>query len=455
MFLIVISNKRLNKKNNMVLKVLIVDDSTFFRKRLTEIIQNDKDLELVGEALNGKEAVTKCATLHPDVITMDVEMPVMNGIEAVREIMRTSPTPILMFSSLTKDGAKATMDALEAGALDFLPKNFDDIARKKQEAIDTIKGKIKELGRSKSKLMRVKPTFGSSTTQSNHAVRISTHTSTSTSLLNRRNSTLNSTLEKLNASTSRLNSNSSRPSSSLFSKTSSNSKSIFNSTESKFQSSSTVNKTSVGVADKSSLKVCEADFSKRTNKLNLLAIGSSTGGPLALQGLLSAIPGNFPVPIIVMQHMPAAFTGPFADRLNALCPLTVSEAKDGDVIRPGHIYVAPGGKQMLLEKNGISTVLKIIDGPPSLNYKPSVDVAFGSAAQIYQDSVLGVILTGMGADGCKGAQMLKNSGSSIWAQDENTCVIYGMPKAVVEAGIASKVLPIGEIAANIVKEFSR
>lgn len=459
MFLIAISNKSFNKKNNMVLKVLIVDDSTFFRKRLTEIIENDKDLELVGEALNGKDAVTKCATLHPDVITMDVEMPVMNGIEAVREIMRTSPTPILMFSSLTRDGAKATMDALEAGALDFLPKNFDDIARKKQEAIDTIKGKIKELGRSKSKLMRVKQSFGINySNQSTAAERTSTHTSSS--LLNRSNSTLNNTLNKLNATTSRLNSNYSRPSSSLSSKTSSSSTSVRSSTESKFQSSSTLNKSSavkssVGIADKSSLKVCEADFSKRTNKLSLLAIGSSTGGPLALQGMLSAIPANFPVPVIVMQHMPAAFTGPFADRLNSLCPLTVSEAQDGDVIRPGHIYIAPGGKQMLLEKRGASVVLKIIDGPPSLNYKPSVDVAFGSAAQIYQDCVLGIILTGMGADGCKGAQMLKNSGSSVWAQDENTCVIYGMPKAVVEAGIASKVLPIEDIAANIVREFSK
>lgn len=444
----------------MVYKVLIVDDSTFFRKRLSEIIAQDPELELVGQALNGKEAISLATELDPDVVTMDVEMPVMNGIDAVREIMKSHPVPILMFSSLTKDGAQATMDALDAGALDFMPKNFDDIARKKTEAIDAISSKMKELARNKRSVARL----GKISIPHRPATTLR-GTSSASSTFSRTSSTLGSTRSTLSSS-SALNRTSLG--------TSLSSTRSFGSTTSTTATSSLASRTglnrvsSVGAGTRTVLRstsassstvtstgVATSDFSKRSAKYKLVAIGSSTGGPVALQAVLTKIPSNFPLPIIVMQHMPAAFTGPFAQRLNDQCQIPVCEAHDGQIIENGQIYIAPGGKQMVVEKAGVNSVLKIVDGPASLNYKPSVDVAFGSASQIYKDSVLAVVLTGMGADGCKGAGLLKQAGSTVWAQNEDSCVIYGMPKAIVDAGLAQKILDINEIGVQIVKEIAR
>jgi len=196
-------------------------------------------------------------------------------------------------------------------------------------------------------------------------------------------------------------------------------------------------------------------FKRSGKSYQLVAIGTSTGGPVALQTVLTKLPGDFPHPILLIQHMPATFTAAFAARLDGLCQIGVKEAIDGDVLKPGHAYLAPGGKQMLLEGRGSGARLRIIDGNDKVNYKPCVDITFASAAKIYGDKVLAIVLTGMGADGRDGAKLLKEHGSTIWAQDEASCVVYGMPQAVAKAGIATESLPLDRVAQRILVELGR
>ncbi|EMC0408202.1 chemotaxis response regulator protein-glutamate methylesterase [Vibrio fluvialis] len=372
----------------MAIRVLVVDDSSFFRRRVSEIINSESRLEVIDVATNGREAVDKAQRLKPDVITMDIEMPVMDGITAVREIMGSNPTPILMFSSLTHDGAKATLDALDAGALDFLPKKFEDIARNRDEAVALLQQRVLQIAAKKAFMRR--PVV------SRPAVSSPAPTSGS-SLLNRTQPTTPSL-------------SSSRP---------------------------------VAAATR---------FKASGKKYQLTAIGTSTGGPVALQKILTKLPANYPHPIVLIQHMPATFTAAFASRLNSLCKIEVKEAEDGDVLRPGVAYLAPGGKQMMLEGRPGAAKLRIIDGGERMNYKPCVDVTFGSASKVYGDKVLSMVLTGMGADGREGARMLKNAGATIWAQDEDSCVVYGMPQAVAKAGISSEDLPLDRIAERMLVE---
>lgn len=370
----------------MAIKVLVVDDSSFFRRRVSEIINAESRLEVIDVAVNGKEAVEKAARLKPDVITMDIEMPVMDGISAVREIMASNPVPILMFSSLTHDGAKATLDALDAGALDFLPKKFEDIARNRDEAVTLLQQRVLSIASKKIFLRR--PTI----------TRPASSSSLSTPLAQERK-----------------------------------------------VSSTPLNSRSVPAA-------AATRFKASGKKYQLTAIGTSTGGPVALQKILTKLPANYPHPIVLIQHMPATFTAAFASRLNSLCKIEVKEAEDGDILRPGVAYLAPGGKQMMLDGRLGSARLRIIDGGDRMNYKPCVDVTFGSAAKIFADKVLSMVLTGMGADGREGARMLKEAGATIWAQDEESCVVYGMPQAVAKAGISSEDLPLDRIAERMLVE---
>lgn len=361
----------------MAIKVLVVDDSSFFRRRVSEIINSESRLEVIDVAVNGREAVEKAKTLKPDVITMDIEMPVMDGITAVREIMAASPTPILMFSSLTHDGAKATLDALDAGALDFLPKKFEDIARNRDEAVSLLQQRVIQIA-SKRAFMRRPIARPAATATSSTARPLTSRTAAPTA------------------------SAPSRP--------------------------------------------MAAKFRASGKKYQLTAIGTSTGGPVALQKILTRLPVNYPHPIVLIQHMPATFTAAFASRLNTLCKIQVKEAQDGDVLQAGVAYLAPGGKQMMVDGRAGAARLRIIDGGDRMNYKPCVDVTFGSAAKVYGDKVLSMVLTGMGADGREGARMLKSAGSTIWAQDEESCVVYGMPQAVAKAGISTEDLPLERIA---------
>ena len=372
----------------MSIKVLIVDDSHFFRRRISEIIESTADMEVIDFAKNGREGVDKALRLKPDVVMMDIEMPVLDGISAVREIMNKQPMPVLMFSSMTHDGAKATLDALDAGAADFLPKKFEEIAGTGKVAAELITNRIRAIVGKRLPRKLVRPIVRTGRTAAPDVTTASTL----------RTRAIKPTVER-------------------------------------------------NVAKKNEL----TSFKASGKRYSLLAIASSTGGPVALQEVLLKLPANFPYPIILIQHMPAAFTGAFAERLNRLCKISVKEAQDSDMIKPGFAYLAPGGQQMLLER---SRRLKVTPGPDHLNYKPSADVAFASIAKNNEGKVLTVVLTGMGSDGCDGARLLAGKGGSVWAQDEASCVVYGMPQAVAKAGLTDQVFSISDIGAAIVKEMT-
>lgn len=378
----------------MAIRVLVVDDSSFFRRRLTEILAKDGDIDVIDTANNGREAVDKALALKPDVITMDVEMPVLDGISAVREIMQQQRIPILMFSSLTHEGAKATFDALEAGAVDFLPKKFEDIARDKDEAGQLLRDRVKAVARKRA--------LGRQTFSSTSLASRSTPSGTDSSRLSERPALTRSSFErpKLNERVS-----------------------------------------------------SRAAFQASGKNYKLVAIGTSTGGPVALQRIITALPADFPLPIVLIQHMPAAFTGAFAQRLNSLAKVEVREAQDNDVLRPGVAYLAPGGKQMLLDGNDSMTRLRIKeDDSPRITFKPSVDITFATAAKVFGDKVLAIVLTGMGADGREGARLLKQQGARIWAQDEASCVVYGMPQAIAAAGLMDEEVSLNDVASRLITE---
>ncbi|PHX37883.1 chemotaxis protein CheY [Pseudomonas sp. NZIPFR-PS5] len=390
----------------MAVKVLVVDDSGFFRRRVSEILSSDPTIQVVGTATNGKEAIEQALALKPDVITMDYEMPMMDGITAVRHIMQRCPTPVLMFSSLTHEGARVTLDALDAGAVDFLPKNFEDISRNPEKVKQMLCEKVHSISRSNRR-------FGGY---------ISTPAAAPAAAPS--------------ASTPAPRSTSAAPSPSRSAPAPAPARTAAPAPQHHAPASHHHAPTSAAPKRKA---------------YKLVAIGTSTGGPVALQRVLTQLPANFPAPIVLIQHMPAAFTKAFAERLDKLCRISVKEAEDGDILRPGLALLAPGGKQMMVDGRG---AVKILPGDERLNYKPCVDITFGSAAKSYSDKVLAVVLTGMGADGREGARLLKQSGSQIWAQDEASCVIYGMPMAIVKAELADAVYSLDDIGRHLVEACS-
>ena len=370
----------------MAVKVLVVDDSGFFRRRVSEILSSDPNIQVVGTATNGRDAIEQAQALKPDVINMDYEMPMMDGITAVRHIMQRCPTPVLMFSSLTHEGARVTLDALDAGAVDYLPKNFEDISRNPEKVKQMLCEKVHTISRSNRRM---------------------------------------SSFSAAPASPATVPASSRAPA----------------------PASPGAARTAPAPAPRAPAAAAHSPAPKRKS-YKLVAIGTSTGGPVALQRVLTQLPANFPAPIVLIQHMPAAFTKAFAERLDKLCRISVKEAEDGDVLRPGLALLAPGGKQMMVDGRG---TVKILPGDERLNYKPSVDITFGSAAKSYADKVLAVVLTGMGADGREGARLLKQGGSHIWAQDEASCVIYGMPMAIVKANLADAVYSLDDIGRHLVE----
>lgn len=455
----------------MAIKVLIVDDSTFFRKRLTEIIKGDSSLEVVGEAKDGKEGVDKTMSLKPDVITMDVEMPVMDGITAVQEIMAKCPTPILMFSSLTFEGANSTFKALEAGAVDFMPKNFDDIAHKREDALNALRSAIKAVARSHIRRtpMRAATSSPAAATSSYAARTAATSTlsssarpasaTTRTSFGSSSSSSLGSrTTLGTSSSTSRLSSTSTRFSSATTASTAkpgSTPSTVRQDFDKIYSSLGGVNQGRPAAAMRFSFgeaKGVSTNFKVSGKRHELIAIGSSTGGPIALQNIIPKLP-RMNVPIVIVQHMPASFTTTFAQRLNNMSQNSVVEAQDNMILQPGTVYIAPGGQQMILERGAGKTKCRILPADPRVVYHPCVDVTFASIANIYAGNVLAMILTGMGSDGCEGCRMLKSKGSVVWAQNEDTCVVYGMPQAIVNAGIAEQILPLEKFADCIVQEM--
>lgn len=425
----------------MSVKVLVVDDSGFFRKRINEILSSVAEIEVIGAATNGKEALEKAKSLKPDVITMDYEMPVMDGVTAVRHIMAECPTPILMFSTLTYEGARVTLDALEAGAVDFLPKNFEDISRNASRMQEVLKERILQVARSRRgvDLSPKSASPGRSSSSGSASPNASRVNSPASSRAGSDRSQHSSRSSLSNHPQSRAASDNGR----IGQRAATSSRTNVTHSPVKTSASSNISKEASRPSTRPSIK----------HPIELLVIGTSTGGPVALQKIISKLPSNLPVPVLLIQHMPATFTPAFAERLNSMSSLTVRQAQDGDALRPGLVLLAPGGKQMMLKRNGRSASVNIIDGDERLTYKPSVDLTFGSAARAYPGKVLSVVLTGMGADGREGCRMLKGTGATVWTQTEKTCVVYGMPMAVDKAGYSDLSLDINDFADRIVSEL--
>ena len=352
----------------MSVRVLIVDDSGFFRRRLSAIISSDPQITVVGTANNGQEAIEQVQLLKPDVITMDIEMPVMDGITATRKIMAKSPTPILMLSTWTTEGAKSTLDALDSGAVDYMPKRFEDISTDKNLAHQQLCQRLRNLAKN-SKAPRI---------------------------------------EKIRTP---------KPT----------------------------------VQRPAPTPVPTPSLHPVSKSLHIVLIGTSTGGPVALQKVLTQLPANFPYPILLVQHMPATFTPSFAERLNSQCNIKIKHAEDGDKLERGTAYLAPGGMQMLLKGNARQPFIEIQASKESQTYKPCVDITFNSVAKIYPKETLAIILTGMGSDGRDSCQKLHALGSTIWAQDEKSSTIYGMPMAIAKAGFADGIYDLNDIGRHLVE----
>ncbi|MEK5039530.1 protein-glutamate methylesterase/protein-glutamine glutaminase [Sporosarcina sp. FSL K6-3457] len=371
-------------------KALVVDDSAFMRKLISDFLSGHPEIEVIGTARNGKEAVDKVRTLKPDVVTMDVEMPIMNGLEALQEIMAKHPVPVVMLSSTTKIGAENTMLAMEYGAVDFVAKPGGAISLNLHEAKEEILEKvIAALGVRMSTLTRKVP--------SQHLAMPTVR------------KTVNRPVES---------------------------------------------KVELPPAEGLQRQV----ISTSKNKISkvgktFVIIGTSTGGPRALQEVLTGIPASIGVPILVVQHMPPGFTKSLADRLDGLCDIHVKEAEDGELLENGTAYIAPGGKHLKMKKNGMNYFVKLdaVD-PPRMGHRPSVDVLLESAAENTDVNYLTVIMTGMGYDGRIGMEVLRRNGRTVTiAESAKTSVVYGMPKAIKEAGLADEVVDLHDISESILE----
>ena len=358
------------------IRVLIIDDSALIRRMLTDILSSDPAIEVVGVASEPNIAREKIKLLNPDVLTLDVEMPKMDGISFLRRLMRLRPMPVIMISSLTERGADVTLEALSLGAVDFIGKPKLDIANELKKYAGDIIDKVKNAATAK-----VRP--GAATTEETEAGR------SAESLVD---------------------------------------------IDSKFSTTAVLQR-----------PLRHKPF-KTTNKI--IAIGASTGGTEAIRELLQQFPPNGPATLIT-QHISPVFSAAFADRVNNLSPMTVVEALDGQAVLPGHAYVAPGDKHLLLVQHGGRYQCRLNDGLAVNRHKPAVDVLFRSVAQSAGSNGIGVILTGMGADGARGLGEMLDAGAKTIAQDERTSIIWGMPGEAVKQGAAEYVLPLGEIHKKI------
>jgi len=339
------------------IRVLVVDDSVVIRRMLSDCLGSDPDLEVVGTAADGHIGLAKITQLAPDVVTLDMEMPVMGGIETLKAIRKTHPRlPVIMFSTLTERGAVATLDALSLGANDYVtkPANVGSVSVALQRIQDELVPKIKALCR--------------------------------------------------------------RP---------------------------------AVTAPRPVVRVLPGAAAEGATRIDILAIGVSTGGPNALVSMLPELAVNFPVPVVIVQHMPPLFTRLLAERISAISGRRAREGEAGAMLMPGDIWLAPGGFHMEVEKSPQGVRLLLHEGPPECSCRPAVDVLFRSVAQVFGKHALGVVLTGMGQDGLVGSQHIREAGGQILAQDEASSVVWGMPGAVSHAGLADKILPLGEIANEI------
>ena len=344
------------------IRVLIVDDSALMRQVLASLLSKDPAIEVIGTAPDPFIAREKIKALHPDVLTLDVEMPKMDGLTFLEKLMRGHPMPVVMVSSLTEAGCQTTLRALELGAVDFIAKPKVDLREGMEEIAQDLIDKVKAAAQAK---VRGKGAGGSG-----------------------------------------------------------------------------------AVGKGVGLPLAPGGAMIKTTD-TIIAIGSSTGGTEAVKDVLIALPPNTP-PILITQHMPERFTKTWADRMNQLCGISVKEAEDGDSVLPGHALVAPGSYHMTLVRSGARYTVRINQDPPVNRHRPSVDVMFASVAQYAGANAVGVILTGMGGDGAKEMLTMKQAGAFTIAQDEASCVVFGMPKEAIKLGGVDKILPLSEIPAAIV-----
>jgi two-component system chemotaxis response regulator CheB len=380
-----------------VIRVLIADDSAFMRKVLSDLFNSQSDFQVVGTAVNGQDTIEKVKKFQPDVLTLDVIMPVMDGLDALAIIMEQCPLPVIMVSSTTQKGTNETIRALALGAVDFVSKAGGAISK-----IDTIKDEIIAKCRLAAKA-RARKNF-----------------STSKPLVYK------PILPGEEAATRRIE--------------------VKRRTGLVLGQKPAINRVPIQTTPVKKIIL--------TGK-KLVTIGTSTGGPQALQAVITRLPGNLPCGVVVVQHMPAGFTKSLADRLNSISEIAVKEAENDEIIKPGQVYIAPGNYQLRIAPvPGGERKIVLTNEPPVGNHRPAVNVMFDSAAQFGKDLV-SVIMTGMGCDGCEGMKKIKETGGYSIAQNEETCVVYGMPKAVVDAGLADEIRPLNKIAEAIVEAVRR
>ncbi len=372
------------------IRVVVVDDSALVRSLLAEIINQQPDMECIGAANDPLAAREMIRELNPDVITLDVEMPKMDGLEFLSRLMRLRPMPVVMVSTLTERGAEVTLRALEMGAIDFVAKPRLGVASGLRQLGDEIVEKIRIA--SQARVARLVPAVPAP----------------SASAPVRGAATMATALANAAAGL-----------------------------PSGTRSSATPPPTASSVASRPLARLSTTE--------KVICIGASTGGTEAIREVLLGLPADCPA-IAITQHMPPGFTASFAARLNSLCPMAVSEARHGERILPGHAYIAPGGKQFRLERSGANYMAVVEDAEPVNRHRPSVEVLFKSAAQVLGPNAYGVMLTGMGGDGATAMKEMRDAGSYNIAQDEASCVVFGMPRMAIQAGAAHEVLPLGKIA---------
>ena len=408
-----------------MIRVLIADDSSFMRNVLSDLFASAPDFEVIGTAADGSEAVKLVSRLKPDLVTMDVNMPIMNGLQALEVIMESCPTPVVMLSSLTKEDADETVRALQLGAVDFITKAGGSVSR-----IDTIKDEILEKSRNAAtakvkKFINNENILGKKQEAAN-LKRIN--------ILERKGATVpNRGITPTSIVASRL-----KPTAHVTA--TSRTSSILK------QHSSVTEK--LAKRENPYLKMRSAHSSGSSGGNKLIALGTSTGGPKALQYVVPKLPADMPCGMVIVQHMPAGFTKSLAERLDDISQVKVKEAEDMEPILPGCVYIAPGDYHMEITGSGSQRVISLNQKPPLAAHRPAVDIMFDSVAQ-YGGDVVSVILTGMGCDGTAGMKKIKEAGGYIIAESQETCVVYGMPKAVVDAGISDEVLPVQNIAEAI------
>jgi two-component system chemotaxis response regulator CheB len=340
-----------------VIKVLIVDDSSFMRKALAQILASSSKIEVIDTAADGQEAVNKVAQLHPDVILLDIEMPVMDGLSALTHIMARHPTPILMLSALNKRDATIAIKSLEYGAVDFIPKPSGVISYDIEKLGNEIIAKVE--ASANINVHKIKPPIRT--------------------------------------------------------------------------------------------EMYQPEGRRPATRKKLVIIGASTGGPKAMAQILSGLPRDIPAAIIAVQHMSPEFIPPFVDRLSFECPLRISIAQKGERIQPGQVLVAPGGYHTIIVPNGSGNKIRLSRRASPQSIFPSIDYTMESAARSYGENTLGVLLTGLGSDGVRGLKAIKEAGGSTMAQDESTCVVFGIPRAAIEADCVEEIVPLPQIARSILR----